>query len=193
MRPQKARRFLPTLGPPKKSRPSMGSKAIGQLKVHPDIDEWYESEEVSIPLLGGHKLSFTIEDIDEDVNPDEFDEAISNFMGLSEPVKSEIAPYLYQNYLDFKEAVGPEYCPTNISSPSDIWKFIYPSYVCVSRRPYGNEEIYVQLLTECEWEPEHGLQIVFHKGKSLNRVSNQDGHLTHSDAYGLSEDQDRIC
>ena len=44
----------------------MESKTIGQLKVHPDIDEWYESEAVSIPLLGGHELSFTIEDIDQD-------------------------------------------------------------------------------------------------------------------------------
>ncbi|MCP5078640.1 MAG: hypothetical protein GY951_11380 [Psychromonas sp.] len=171
----------------------MESKIIGQLKVHTDIDEWYESEAISIPLLGGHKLSFTIEDIDEDENPDEFDEAISNFIELDESLKSEIETYVYKSYLEFKEAVGPEYCPTNILDPSGVWQYVYPSYISVSRRPYGNEEIYVQLLAECEWEPEHGLQIVFHKGKTLNRVSDQDGHLTHSDAYALPEEQDRIC
>lgn len=171
----------------------MESKTIGQLKVHPDIDEWYESEAVSIPLLGGHELAFTIENIDDDENPEEFEEAISNFMELKESLKSEIEPYIYKNYLEFKDAVGSEYCPTNISSASGVWQFVYPSYVCVSRRPYGNEEVYVQLLAECEWEPEHGLQVVFHKGKSVNRVSDQDGHLTHSDAYDLPEEQDRIC
>ena len=171
----------------------MESKTIGQLKVHPDIDEWYESEAISIPLLGGRQLSFTIEYINEDESPEEFEEAISNFMGLGESLKSEIEPYIYKNYLEFKEAVGPECCPTRISTPSEVWQFVYPSYVNVSRRPYGNKEVYIQLLAECEWEPEHGLQVVFHKGKSLNRVSDQDGHLTHSDAYNLPEDQDRIC
>ncbi|GAB6263077.1 DUF6985 domain-containing protein [Photobacterium sp. R1] len=171
----------------------MESKVIGKLKVHAEIDEWYESETISIPLLGGHKLSFTIEDIDEDESPDEFEEAISNFMGLDESLKSEIEPYVYKNYLDFKEAVGDEYCPPNILNPAGVWQYVYPSYVSVSRRPYGNKEVYVLLLAECEWEPEHGLQIVFHKGKTLNRVSDQDGHLTHSDAYALPEEQDRIC
>ena len=171
----------------------MESKTIGQLKVHPDIDEWYESEAISIPLLGGRQLSFTIEGINEDESPEEFEEAISNFMGLEESLKSEIEPYIYKNYLEFKEAVGPECCATIISAPPDVWQFVYPSYVNVSRRPYGNKEVYIQLLAECEWEPEHGLQLVFHRGKSLNRVSDQDGHLTHSDAYNLPEDQDRIC
>jgi len=171
----------------------MKSKSIGQLKVHSDIEDWYESEAVSILLLGGHNLSFTIEDIDEDESPEEFEEAISNFMALEELLKSKIEPYIYKNYLEFKEAVGPEYCPTNIPSPSGVWQHVFPSYVNVSRRPYGNEEVYVQLLAECEWEPEHGLQVVFHKGKLLNRVSGQDGHLTHSDAYDLPEEQDRIC
>lgn len=171
----------------------MESKTIGQLKVHPDIDEWYESEKVSIPLLGGHELSFTIEDINEDEAPEEFEEAISNFMALEESLKTEIEPYIYKTYLEFKDAVGPECCPTNIPSPSGVWQFVSPSYVNVSRRPYGNEEVYVQLLAECEWEPEHGLQVVFHRGISLNRVSDQDGHLTHSDAYDLPEEQDRIC
>ncbi len=171
----------------------MESKTIGKLKVHPDVDEWYESEKVSIPLLGGHKLSFTLEDVKIDENPEEFEEAIDNFMDLIESAKSGIESYIYKNYLDFKDAVGPEICTTKISCPHDVWQFVYPSYINVSRRPYENEEVYVQLLAECEWEPEHGLQIVFHKGKSLNRVGDQDGHLTHSDAFDLPEEMDQIC
>ena len=45
---------------------------------------------------------------------------------------------------------------------------------------------------DCDWEPEHGLQLVFRKGQSLSRVSDDDGHLTYSDAFNLPEDQDRI-
>lgn len=171
----------------------MDSKIIGQLKAHPDIDGWYESEAIAISLLGGHELCLTIEDTDEDHNPEEFEQAICNFMALTESLKAEIEPHIYKHYLEFKEAVASECCPTNIPNQSDVWQFIYPSYVNVSRRPYGNKGVYVQLLGECEWEPEHGLQVVFQNGKSLNRVSDQDGHLTYSDAYNIPENQDRIC
>jgi len=51
----------------------------------------------------------------------------------------------------------------------------------------------VQITAECEWEPEHGLQIVYRDGSELKRVSQQDGHLTYVDAYGLPESEDRIA
>jgi hypothetical protein len=37
------------------------------------------------------------------------------------------------------------------------------------------------------------LQIVYRRGSELSRVSAQDGHLTHTDAFDLPEDQDRIA
>jgi len=51
----------------------------------------------------------------------------------------------------------------------------------------------VKICAECTWEPEHGLQIVYREGSVLSRVSDQDRHLTHADAHGLPESQDRIA
>jgi hypothetical protein len=36
---------------------------------------------------------------------------------------------------------------------------------------------------ECDWEPEHGLQIVFRGGRTVTKVGPYDGHLTNSAAY----------
>ena len=36
----------------------------------------------------------------------------------------------------------------------------------------------------CDWEGEHGLQIVFKDGLVVNKVGAFDGHVTNSDAYG---------
>ncbi len=38
--------------------------------------------------------------------------------------------------------------------------------------------IYIQIAAECDWEEEHGLQIIYKNGNQLSRVSEQDGHLT---------------
>ena len=45
----------------------------------------------------------------------------------------------------------------------------------------------------CTWDQEHGLQIIYRRGAELSRVSQQDGHLTTSDAYARPDSEDRIC
>lgn len=61
-----------------------------------------------------------------------------------------------------------------------------------SRRAYGDKGIYVSLECSCDWEPEHGLQIVFKDGKRVNKISSYDGHLTNSDAYADDDLEDVI-
>ncbi|MFC7668884.1 DUF6985 domain-containing protein [Hymenobacter humi] len=46
--------------------------------------------------------------------------------------------------------------------------------------------------SECEWEVEHGLQLVFRQGRMLTRVSQYDGHLTESQAEDIPEEQDAL-
>lgn len=44
----------------------------------------------------------------------------------------------------------------------------------------------------CEWEEEHGLQLVFKEGKKLTRISGYDGHITAADAYDIPDEQDEL-
>jgi hypothetical protein len=53
----------------------------------------------------------------------------------------------------------------------------------VARRAYGDKGIYVSVECGCDWEVEHGLQLVFKNGLKVNKLGGYDGHLTNSDAF----------
>jgi hypothetical protein len=69
---------------------------------------------------------------------------------------------------------------------------VHPSEIYVTRRPKNDQDIYIQIACECDWEEEHGLQLVFRQGKKLTRVSSQDGHITEADAYGRPDEEDEL-
>ena len=41
-----------------------------------------------------------------------------------------------------------------------------------------NGNYYLCISCECDWEKEHGLQLIFENGQILIRASGQDGHFT---------------
>jgi hypothetical protein len=53
----------------------------------------------------------------------------------------------------------------------------------ISRRSYRDKGIYVSLECGCDWEEEHGMQLVFKNGLQVVKVGPFDGHLTNADAY----------
>jgi hypothetical protein len=165
---------------------------LGLLQRDPDIEEWFVSGYVPIPYLGGESLQFFIEGIEDDEVPEEFEEAIGNFLALSEGDRKEATPYVFQNYRRFIEAVGEDEFDFTISSPPDVWRHVQLTEAHVSRRPNAEKDVYVQITGNCDWEQEHGLQIVLQRGNVLARVSDQDGHLTTADAYALPEEQNTI-
>jgi hypothetical protein len=166
---------------------------LGELTPHQNIEEWMVSSEVEVDYFPGTRLRFVLEDIEDDLDPNAFVAAVGNFLKLRVKDREEATPYVYKNYSDFVHDVGEDEIEAHIDSPADVWKYVQPSEIHVSRRPYGDRKVYVQIAANCDWEQEHGLQIIYREGKQLSRVSDQDGHLTHADAYGLPESEDRIC
>ncbi len=122
-----------------------------------------------------------------------FTEVVRNFRGLGLADRETAAPFLFKNYRALVDAVGADLVGVQIASPAQAWEHVRPTEVFVARRHRRDREVYVQVTAECRWEPEHGLQIVYRNGKHLSRVSDQDGHLTHSDPYDLSDNEDHIC
>ena len=86
----------------------------------------------------------------------------------------------FLNAVEFDEADQPLW---NIKDKNQIWKFIYPQDIYITRSHDKFEIIYLNLACECEWEQEHGLQLLFKEGEKLTRISEQDGHITESDSY----------
>ena len=167
---------------------------LGTLKPHTKIRSWLVSEPVSVPYFDGQLLTFTFT-LDGLTNTDAQDaeSAVAAFLGLRSDARLAASRYVFQNYRRMAEAVGEDEIDCHIGSSDDVWRHVHPTEIYVSRRSRRDMLIYIQITAECDWEREHGLQIVYRRGSELCRVSDQDGHLTHTDAYDLAEEQDKVA
>jgi hypothetical protein len=179
-------------------RNQITSQVLGQLTQDKNFPDWWKSGEVPVPFFDGIKLPVIFMDFEPDVDTtfvSEADEALTYFFALGELYRESISHYVHKNCKDFLEAVGYDEADQalwDIKDENEIWKFVHPSEIYVTRRPYGEQNMYVQLACECDWEQEHGLQLVFRQGKKLTRVSSQDGHLTEADAYDKPDEEDEL-
>lgn len=163
---------------------------LGELTRHDRIEEWLVSAPIDVPLLGV-RLAFVIEGLESDANPSDFAGAVTNFLALTREDREAATPHVFRNYRRFVEAVGDQ-VEVHIDSAEDVWRHVHPAEIYVSRRHRRDRKVYVQVAAECDWEIEHGLQLVYREGRQLSRVSEQDGHLTHTDACDLAEGEDLI-
>jgi hypothetical protein len=162
---------------------------LGELTQDPDIPVWWVSQPVAVPLLGGQRLPFTVTvEATDDVYPPDVAEAVRNFLALGRDGRAAAAPLVYKNYADFADAVSE--VDVEIAGPAAVWDHVQVTEIHVDRRHRRDRDVYVQVSCNCDWEVEHGLQLVYRQGSRLVRVSDQDGHLTHADAYDLPENQD---
>jgi hypothetical protein len=164
---------------------------LGRLEPDPQIPEWLRSEPRPIPFFDSQTLPFVLDSVQQ-ADEEEINRAIKVFLRLSQPDRFAASRYVFAKYLSVAELVSEADLACRIESEQAVWHHVHPSEVFVSRRSRRDRAIYITIAAECDWEPEHGLQIVYRKGIELVRVSDQDGHLTHTDAYDLPEDQDRI-
>jgi len=169
----------------------MNIQALGALHPYPDVPEWLQSVPIAIPYFDGLALCFILDSL-EALDEHEATAAIESFLNLEPEDRLAASPNVYNNYRRIADLADDEDLGCRIDTDSTVWKYVRPTEVFVSRRHRGDRAIYVQVTAECDWEPEHGLQIIFRCGRELSRLGYQDGHLTHSDAYGLPENPDRI-
>lgn len=144
---------------------------------------WYYSEPIPVPVLGGKPCRIVIEGYDEDSRKEEYHAAIANFLSVDASVLKEAEGHVfsyYKNCNDNWEPGDEEFLM--IQSAREVWQHVYfGDEPMVTRRGYGDFGIYVSLECECDWEREHGLQIVFKNGLKVNKLGPYDGHLTTSD------------
>ncbi len=172
------------------------SKTVGPLKQHDYFSDWWISNSIEIPFFDNKKLSVTFMSFEPETDlayMHEADEALACFISLTGNDRALISDHVYRNFSEVMEWVGEESVDAglvNIKEKGTIWNFVDPTAIYISRRPYNDKDLYVVVACECAWEKEHGLQLVFRRGKKLTRVSDQDGHLTDADAKGKADDED---
>ena len=156
--------------------------------------DWYRSKPIHVPVLGNKRCRILVEGYDEDPKKQEFHTAFANFLSIPPSVLDDAAPYVFQYY----EACKAKWAPDDkqfvkIKSAASVFRHVrLGREPMVTRRAYGDKGIYVSLECGCDWEEEHGLQIVFKNGLRVNKVGPYDGHLTNSDAYDSKKLEDVI-
>jgi hypothetical protein len=174
------------------------SKIIGKLIQNEEFDDWWESDPIQIPFLENKELKITFMDFvpeNDKVFVIEADNALKNFLSKKQEERFELSELVHKNAMDFLNAVGYDEMDKSlweIKNKNEIWKYVYPQEIHITRRHRRDEDVYLNITCECEWEQEHGLQLVFRKGKQLTRISDQDGHITEADAYDKLDKDDEL-
>lgn len=154
----------------------MNIPSLGPLTVHPEVKDWLVSQPVAVPYFDNAKLTFTLDSL-EDSDQVDARSAVDSFLGLTVSDRLAASAAVYGNYTETAELVDECDLGCEIATAAEVWEFVHPTGIFVSRSSYGDKAVYVWIAAECDWEPEHGLQIVYRWGKELSRVSEQDGNL----------------
>lgn len=160
----------------------MNIPLLGRVTKDTEFDSYY-SEPIALAVLDGQTCRIVLERYDLDPKKDDFHSAIANFLSIDSSVLKAVETHIFDYYEECRGACDEEL--VEIASPSEVWRHIdFGDKAIVLRREYGDQGIYVLLDCDCDWEEEHGLQIVFKNGQKVNKIGQFDGHLTNSDAYG---------
>jgi hypothetical protein len=164
-----------TKGPPKKRTTAKTSST--------KTGKTPKARAVAIKALGGHVVEIVLdEDCVADERRDDIDRAVANFVALEPAAVRAAEEHLFRYYEDCRDYFAPgEPGYVDIASPTDIWRHIeLGGEATVSRQ---DNAVYISLGCNCDWEPEHGLQIVLKDGSRVNKVGPYDGHVTNAHAY----------
>lgn len=165
----------------------MNIPGLGQV-VRDEENDWYISRPITIAALNRQDCEFLVEAYDEADEPTKasYHQAIANFIDLSPltltNAESAIFAY-YQDIAAYRRAEKQEV--VQIDKATEVWKHIrFGSEALVCRRQNDTRTVYVSLECDCDWEPEHGLQIVFRNGAEISKLGPFDDFLSNADAYG---------
>jgi hypothetical protein len=159
---------------------------LGTVVKNPEYD-WHHSSPVEVPVLGGLPCRFIVDSYENDTAKEDFDAAIRTFLALDRSVLEAAAPHIYAYYravTDDVLAAGDDEWYVEITGPDKVLDHVrFDDEPMVTRDYHVDRHVYISLSCDCDWEPEHGLQIVFRDGAEVTKVGPPDGHLTNVAAY----------
>ena len=133
------------------------------------------------PSLRGCDLVFEIDEDAPDVRA-----AVQALRRGDRAILRAAEPHVVAYCEDILARAGDDAPEITLRRPSDVWRHVrLGGEMMVQRRARGDAEdgVYFSLECNCDWEPEHAMQLVIRDGKAVTKVSGYDGHLTNSGAY----------
>ncbi|MCC4594636.1 hypothetical protein NRY95_09550 [Xanthomonas campestris pv. phormiicola] len=120
--------------------------------------------------------SFVLEDDAADAAQAHFGAAIEAFLRIDDATFAAAAADVHA--LHEKHGLPSP----RIDGPAQVWQHVpFGSEAHASRHRDGR--VRINLECSCDWEQEHGLQLVFTHDGRICKVGPFDGHLSHADAY----------
>lgn len=120
-------------------------------------------------------------------SPEQIAETQAAFLALILADRAADGRHVHAYYRDFREAIGePDWLDDEmgvVGDPDGIWRHVRPRTVSFAMGPDGDSHCYVMVSADCDWEPEHGLLMVWRDGRTLTKVGGDDGHVTNAYAY----------
>ncbi len=175
------------------------SSSAGIMVRDTRLDDHWSSKPISVKMFGGAMLPVSYYEYDPEKSPDtlpEYETALRNFLSLDLEAKALATPYVHKRCRDDIAAAdwdGRDQLEATTRVPDAVWNHVRPKDVFVTRRMYDeNEDLYVGVQCDCDWDMEHGVLLVYRKGKQLTRVSANDGHVTDADALNVPDNQDTM-
>jgi hypothetical protein len=151
---------------------------------------WYTSGSRPVAALGGASVRIVLDGFEDDPDQTGYVSVLSEFLGLEHSVLMPATDAVFDYYQDVMAAVVADEdwdWYVDISSPDLVWDHVTIGRDLCVRRHHVDRRVYLSIECECDWEPEHGLQIVIREGRVVSKVGPYNGHLTNASAYGLDD------
>ncbi len=155
--------------------------SLGRLKQDPNIPEWWNSKPVRVPFCSGKALPFCVRtEADRNAYPPDVHEAVRNFLNLTDADRLAASERVFRHYREIVSYV-PE-VDLGVTEPARIWDHIRFTNVSVDRYDEADGAVYVRLVGDCDWEQEHGFQMLFRGGTTITLVGeHEDGSFVEDD------------
>ncbi len=171
----------------------------GPMERDAGLDHSWNGKSVAVPLMGGVLIPVSYQELLSD-NVSTllplYDAVLAHFLILDLKSRDLATPLVYKQCRDTIAAAdwdGREALEIATREPSTLWAHVRPRSIFVTRRMYDqDEDLYLGVECECDWEEEHGLLLVYRQGKQLTRVSGNDGHVTDADALSIPDEDDAM-
>lgn len=147
---------------------------------------------VTLTAFGDAEVTLNTYDFDDGVLSPGAEIALEAFLAMGHKARIGATRHVFAYARDFGDSVGWE--DLGMEQPVDpdqIWSHVHPIAISLVDRGEGGPW-YVSLEANCDWEEEHGLQLVWQDGVALVKVGSYTGHVTNEDAYANSALKDVI-
>jgi hypothetical protein len=171
---------------PRPRRTAFQSRRLGRIEPGA-FDVAWTAEAIEVPLFDGQTVPVSLSSpgLADAFTPDDaeaIDAVMDAFLALTPSDRAVAGVPVLAYCKDTLEAIGADWPEARkmaaIADPADIWRHVVVREIDIRKDTrQGEPSIYVLVHCACDWEEEHGLQLVYRGGNVLTRVGQQDGDV----------------